>query len=206
MCLAGWLVLTVALLPVAVAQVSPGPDKLLQLLGPAEPSPLIPEQRFHEYLLNTVGPIPLIGEALGAGILQRFDSPPEWGQSWNGYAKRFASNLAYNAARQTITYGLSSAFHEDYRYFASSEQSAWRRARHALISTFTARRRDGIDQFSVASVASVVGASGISSVWGPRSWQGAGNIAENAGLTFLSTASFNVIREFLPDILGRPRK
>jgi hypothetical protein len=58
----------------------------------------------------------------------------------------------------------------------------------------------------VASVASVVGASSISSVWGPRSWQGAGNIAGNAGLTFLSTAGFNVIREFLPDMLGRPRK
>jgi hypothetical protein len=108
--------------------------------------------------------------------------------------------------RQTVSYGVAEAFHEDYRYFGSEEQSAWRRVRHALIYSFMARHADGSYRFSIASVAGVVGASGISSIWGPRSWQGAGNIGQNAGLSFASTAGFNVIREFLPDILGRPRK
>jgi len=157
-------------------------------------------------MLNTVGPVPLIGEGLGAEILQRADSPYEWGPGWHGYVKRYENNLAFNGVRQTISYGVASAFHEDYRYFASTDQSAWRRVRHALVSTFTARYADGSNGFSAASVASVVGASGISSLWGPRSWQNMGYMAQNASLTFAQTAAFNVIREFLPNILGRPRK
>ena len=156
--------------------------------------------------MNTAGPVPIIGEALGSAITQWTDSPPEWGQGWAAYGKRFGSNLAYNAVRQTISYGVAGVFREDDRYFASRDRGAWRRARHALISTFTAKRSDGVDRFSIASVTSVVGAAGISSLWGPRSWQGIGNISENAGLSFASTAGFNVIREFLPDILRRPRK
>jgi hypothetical protein len=202
-----WLCLALSLVPLAVAQTPPGlSDKLVDYLGPAEPSTLTPEQRFQEFMLNTVGPIPLIGEGLGAGYLQRVNSPPEWGQGWDGYAKRYESNLGYNAVRQTITYGVASAFHEDYRYFASVDHGAWRRVRHALISTFTARYPDGRDGFSASSVASVLGATGLSSLWGPRSWQTIGYMTENAGLTFASTAGFNVIREFLPNILGRPRK
>ena len=202
-----WLILAVLFLPGAFAQSAPDfPDKLVDLLGPAEPSALTPEQRFQAYVLNTAGPVPLIGEGLGAEILQRADSPYEWGQGWDGYLKRYADNLAFNGVRQTISYGVASAFHEDYRYFASREQGTWRRVRHALVSTFTARYVDGTNGFSAASVASVVGASGLSSLWGPRSWQNMGFMAENAGFTFAQTAAFNVIREFLPNILGRPRK
>jgi hypothetical protein len=156
--------------------------------------------------MNTTGPVPLIGEGLGSAIVQRTDSPPEWGQGWRAYGKRYTSNLAFNAVRQTISYGVASLFREDYRYFGSTAQGGWRRTRHALVSTFTARNSNGAERFSIASTASVFGAAGISSLWGPPSWQGAGNIAEIAGLTFASTAGFNVIREFLPDILRRPRK
>jgi len=190
-----------------VAQDTPGlTDKLVDYLGPATPGPLNATQRFQAYLFNTVGPIPVIGEALGAAYSQRVDSPPEWGAGWKAYEKRYLSNLGYNAIRQTITYGVAGALGEDYRYFGSTGQGAWRRTRHALVSTFTARHPDGMDRFSFASVAGVVGASSLSSLWGPPSWQGVSNISQTAGLTFASTAAFNVIREFLPDLFGRPRK
>jgi hypothetical protein len=74
------------------------------------------------------------------------------------YGKRVGANLAYNATRQTISYGASLALHEDTRYFGSGAEGFWPRTRHALVSTFTARRPDSRDTFSVASVAGVVGA------------------------------------------------
>jgi hypothetical protein len=55
-------------------------------------------------------------------------------------------------------------------------------------------------------VSGVIGASAAASVWGPDSWKGAGNIAENAGVSFATTAGLNVVREFLPDIFHRQRK
>ena len=179
---------------------------LMGWIGPAEPAPLTPKQKFELYLLNTGGPVPLIGETFGAGYGQLTNTPHEYGQGWEGFGKRYGANLAYNATRQTISYATSLVFHEDTRYFASRDGGVWKRAGHALLSTFTARKPGGRDTFSVSSVAGVVGACSISSIWGPPSWKGAGNIAYNAGISFSATAGFNLVREFLPDILRRPRK
>lgn len=181
-------------------------DKLLIMVGPSDPKQLTEKERFEVYLLATGGPVPIIGEAAGAALGQWTNSPKEWGQGWGAYGQRFGSNLAYNAVRQTISYGTSILFREDDRYFASTAQGIPARTKHALLSTFSARHADGSRGFSISATTSVLGASTISSIWGPNSWKGVRNIAANAGISFASTAGFNVLREFLPDILHRPRK
>lgn len=178
-------------------------DKVLGIVGPAEPKVLTGKQRFVQYLLDTGGPLPILGEAAGAGISQWTNDPGEWGQGWGAYGKRFGSNLAYNGVRQTLTYTTALAFHEDNRYFASHQKGVWRRTRYALASTVMAQHPDGSRMFSVSSVTGVVGASAISSIWGPGSWKGVDNIAVNAGISFAATAGFNLVREFLPDVLHR---
>ena len=218
--------MAVAWLPLAIAQSEHGPnadqsafsssslatrnndsfaDRFLALAGPAKPKRLTEKERFQQYALDTAGPFPLFGEAVGAGLSQWMNSPKEWGQGWGAFGKRYASDLAYNAVRQTIAYGVSTVFHEDYRYFASVRQGFWPRAGHALVSTFTARHPDGRDTFSMSSVTGVAGASAISSIWGPSSTKGVENIAANAGISFAVTAGLNVAREFLPDILHKHR-
>lgn len=117
------------------------------------------------------------------------------------FGERYGSDLAYNGIRQTISYGASIVFHEDTRYFASRRRGFWHRTGYALLSTFTARHPGGEQSFSISSVTGVAGASAISSIWGPDSWKGAHNIAENAGISFGSTAALNIIREFLPNHL-----
>ena len=177
-------------------------DKVLGLVGPDETT-LTERRRFHLYLVSTAGPVPILAEAAGAGIGQWQNSPKEWGQGWGAYGQRFGSNLAYNGVRGTITYGTSIVFHEDNRYFASHKHGLWARAGYAVISTVTARHPDGRTTFSISSFTGVVGASAISSIWGPDSWKGAGNISKNAGVSFGATAAFNLVREFLPDVLHR---
>jgi hypothetical protein len=179
-------------------------DKVLGMVGPSEPSLLTEKKRFHLYLVATAGPIPILAEAAGAGIGQWENSPKEWGQGWGAYGERFGSNLAYNGVRETITYGTSIVFREDNRYFASHKHGVWARTRYAVLSTVTARRPDGSQTFSVSSVTGVVGASAVASIWGPPSWKGIGNIGANAGVSFGTTVAFNLVREFLPDVLHRP--
>jgi hypothetical protein len=171
------------------------------MVGPADPNYLTQKQRFKEYVLTTAGPVPLIGEAAGAGISHWRNTPEEWGQGWSAFGKRYGSNLAYNGVRQTITYGTSIVFHEDYRYFVSHKQGFWKRTGYAVLHTFVARHPDGTEMFSISRTSGVLGASAISSIWGPASWKGIGNIAGNAGISFGITAGTNVAREFLPDIL-----
>jgi hypothetical protein len=181
-------------------------DKVLDLVGPVPAAFPARRERFGEFILNTVGPLPLVGEAAGAAIEQRMNTPKEWRQGWHAFARRYWSNLAYNGIRQTISYVGSLALDEDARYFASRKSGVWPRVRHALVSTFTARHSDGKDSFSYSGAAGVIGASAISSAWGPHAWRGPGNIAKNAGISFASTAATDIAQEFLPDLLGRPRR
>src|SRR4051812_24032194 len=53
-------------------------EKIMGVVGPSEPSYLTEKKRFHLYVLSTVGPVPLIGEAVGAGFNQWENSPKEW--------------------------------------------------------------------------------------------------------------------------------
>jgi hypothetical protein len=180
-------------------------DRILGIAGPSQPTVLNQKARFQQYLLFTAGPLPILGELAGSGINQWTNTPPEWGQGWEAFGKRVGSNLGYNAVRQTITYAASAALDEDNRYFSSHEQG-FARVRYAVVSTVAARKRDGRRTFSVSSVAGVAGASAFSSIWGPPSYKGIGNISKNAGISLGVTAAFNIFREYLPDILHRPAR
>jgi hypothetical protein len=181
-------------------------DKIMGIVGPSEPSQLTEKKRFHLYIFSVAGPVPLLAEAAGAGFSQWVNTPKKWGQGWDAYGERYESNLAYNGLRQTITYGTSALFHEDNRYFPSHKQGVWARAGYAVRHTVTARHPDASQAFSISSVVGVLGASAASSIWGPRSWEGVDGIGRNAGISFATTAAFNVVREFLPDLLHRPQK
>ena len=200
------LILALTLAPAALCADGDAIDTFLKYVGPVPANESPRAEKFSEFLMATGGPVPLAGEALGAGLGQWTNAPKEWGQGWGAYGKRYGSNLAYNAIRQTITYTGGLALREDSRYFASRDTGFWKRTKHALVSTFMAEHYDGRQCFSISGTAGVIGAGAISSVWGPASWKGPGNIAYNVGISFASTAGTNVFREFLPDILGRRRK
>lgn len=175
-------------------------ERQWRLLAPV-PSGEAPRlQRFGEYIQFTAGFGPVLSEAAGAAISQLENSPREWGQGAGGYARRFGSNLAYNAVRQTAAYGTSLAFREDNRYFAARGSSVWARVGHALASSVTARRLSGRTSISVSGLVGIVGAAGASLAWSPPSWQGGRNVAENAGLTIAGQAATNLLREFLPGV------
>jgi hypothetical protein len=125
--------------------------------------------KLRNYLFDTVGPYPIIGAALAAGINQADDTPPEWKQGGEGYGKRFGSNFAIAAVSTTTRYGLAEAFREDTLYYRCVCKGAFPRLSHAVISTFTARRGDdGHRVFSVpALVAPYAGTMTAAYAWFP---------------------------------------
>jgi hypothetical protein len=181
-------------------------EKVMGIVSPSESGELTEKKRFHLFLFSVVGPVPVLAEIAGAGFGQWEDRPKEWGQGWGAFAERAESNLAYNGVRQTITYGTSMLFHEDNRYYSSHRQGVWARTGYAIRSTVTARHPDGSEAFSISSVTGVVGASGLASIWGPRSWEGPRGIGMNAGISLALTAAFNIFREFLPTLTGHPQE
>ncbi len=178
----------------------------LRLLKPEEITPLTNKMRLRSYVKSVFAPGPVLAAAAGYGFSQWRDSPREWRQGGTRYGGRFANHFSFNAVRQTISFGTAAFLREDNRYFASGKQSVALRIAYAITATVMSHQGDQNRHLSISSVSGIVGATLISRIWSPPSWQGARNIGKSIGITFAATAGFNVAREFVPGLIRRFQK
>ena len=170
---------------------------------PDQFKPMTQEERFHYFLKGTFSVESLARSAAGAGILQWTDTPSEWQQGAEGYAKRYANSYAQHIMRQTIMYGASDLLDEDNRYVPSGRSGVGPRLKYAIESTFLARRHDGTRRLSFSRLGSYAAVSFISREWQPPSTNGAQNAATSFETTLGSEVGFNIAREFLPSVFHR---
>jgi len=197
-------------LHVALAQtVPPHLSFLYKQLAPFRAAekfkPQTGKQKLHAYLINMAGPVTLFTEAGAAGLSQAIGSPWQWGDGAAAYARRYGNHLAYNGVRQSLAYASSLLLHEDDRYFASEQRGAWPRIRHAIASVFIARKPGGRTVFATSSLVGIAGASLVSRAWSPESWQTPSGTARSMAISVTGAAGFNIVREFLPDLMHRSR-
>ncbi len=180
--------------------------KQLQSFEPdAKFKPQTGKQRLHGYLLSMAGPVILAEEAGAAGLSQAIASPWQWGDGAAGYGRRFGNDLAYNGVRQSLAFASAILLKEDDRYFASADTGMWPRTRHAIASVFIAHKPDGRRVFATSSLVGITGASLISRAWSPEIWQTPSSTARNMAISIAGAAGFNILREFLPDMMRRRR-
>jgi len=153
-------------------------------------------------LKTMVNPLGYIKAGFSAGIDQWKDKPTEWEQGASGYGKRAANILGQYSIQRTVTFALSSAFHEDNRYFNSGKKGLWPRTQYALVSGVLARNDDGNRHVSISQLGGVAAGAFLSRAWQPPSQHSAEDGAVSFGLTMASNMGFSVVKEFLPD-LGR---
>lgn len=165
--------------------------------------PITQSERARHYVKSMFSIESFARSAVGAGIRQWTNTPPEWGQGADGYARRFAHSFGENMVRQTITYGISSAIDEDNRYFRSERHGFGPRTMYAVESTFLARRSDGTRRVSYSRIIGLVATAFISRTWQPPSLRGPGHAMGSLGTAVGSEVGFDVAREFLPDLLHR---
>jgi hypothetical protein len=142
----------------------------------------------------------LLRSAASAGIRQASGTPKEWGGGAEAYGERVGNAFAQHVIHRTLQYGISSALHEDNRYFVSGQTGFFRRTKYAVKSTLLARHDNGNQYFSFSRVGGAAGAAFISRAWQPRSTTSAGDGAVSFGITMGSDIGFNVFREFWPDM------
>jgi hypothetical protein len=165
--------------------------------------PMTQSERARYYVKSMFSLESFVRSGVGAGIRQWTNTPPEWGQGADGYARRFAHSFGENMVRQTITYGLSSALDEDNRYFRSERVGFGPRATYAVESTFLARRSDGTRKVSYSRIVGLVATAFISRTWQPPSIRGPSHAMGSLGSAVGSEIGFNIAREFLPSLLHR---
>jgi hypothetical protein len=154
--------------------------------------------RFHA--VSAYGPASILGSAAYVGLLQEVDFPREWGQGGAGYGRRLGSTLAYSGLRNTLSFGLDTALHQDPRYDRAADTGFWRRTKHAFRRTILTRTDSGGETFATWRFGSAYGANFISNQWYPDRVNtvklGLAEGTTQIGFDFLA----NIGSEFWPDI------
>lgn len=144
-----------------------------------------------------------------AGTGQMDDSPSEWGDGGEGFAKRLASNHAQSLIQNSLSSFGNALLRYEPRYDRCRCDGKGKRIRHALIRnflTYNATERELRPQIPLYAAA--VSAGLISHTWLPddrSAWSRAGrNVVIQIGFGSLS----NLAAEFAPDFkeLFRRRK
>jgi hypothetical protein len=162
--------------------------------------------KIRNYAFDAFGPYSLAGAAIAAGIGQADDRPPDWKQGAVGYGERFGSDFGIAAIGTTTRYALAEAFREDTLYYRCDCKGILTRARHAVTSSFTARRGDdGHRVFSFPALfAPYAGAMAAVYGWYPRRYDARdgfrmgnysllGYLGGNIGLEFLYSGPHSLV-------------
>lgn len=153
--------------------------------------------RFKRYVNDAVGPFALAGQIAGAGFSTWINSPQEWGEKWEGFGRRVASNVGTNIIRQTAIYGLDEAFKLDSHFYRSEKRDIGSRLRNALISPVTARNRNGKRIIGLPRIAGTYGAAIIAvEAWYPGRYDYREGL-KNGTISLGVNAAFNLFKEFI---------
>jgi hypothetical protein len=166
-----------------------------------EAVPLSPGQKFRLFFKSATDPWPFFLTGVVAGIGQAEDSYSEWGQGFQGYAKRYGA--AYSDYFIGNFFGnavLPSVLHEDPRYFQKGTGRATTRALWAAASTVWCKRDNGTWGPNYANVAGNLMGAAIARVYYPASERTVSDtINDGLTITLEGIVGAEVI-EFWPDI------
>jgi hypothetical protein len=155
------------------------------------------DRRFKRYVNGVVGPLALARSVATAGISTARNSPEEWGKKWEGFGRRFASNLGRSAIRGTTVYALDEALQLDSAFYRSNKKDFGSRFSNALLSTVTARRPSGKRALGVPRLVGTYGASIVAyETWYPKRYDYKDGLRSGT-ISLGFNAAFNLIREFI---------
>jgi hypothetical protein len=175
--------------------------KILPASYAKDAPPLGPGGKFRLFAANTANPFQMVVSAAEAGVSQAKDTFAGYGQGGEGYAKRFGAFYADKASFELFgTFLFPSLLHQDPRYFRQEKGSGGSRMGYAISRIFVTRNDSGGSAPNVSLWMASLAAGGISNAYYPEVDRGVGLTFSRAGLALGTTAGFNLLKEFWPDI------
>ena len=163
--------------------------------------PLSAGEKFHLAIANSVSPAAFLGSAFSAAMGQATDSPAGYGQGADGYGKRYGASMANRANSNLIgTYFLSSALHDDPRFFVMGDGSLKQSVKYALRRVVIVRKDDGGEAFNWPGTMAPLAAAGLANTYMPDAQRTAGYTFRNYGLALAASAGVNLLKEYWPTI------
>src|SRR5271156_4763601 len=156
------------------------------------------KEKLRSYAFISFGPYPILASAVAGGVQQADNAAPDWGQGWDSYGVRVASNFGINLITQTSRYTMSTIFREDTIYYRCECSGLTHRLEHALISTVTARKgADGHRVFSFPALsAPYAGTEAAALLWYPNRFDAMDGF-RMGNYNLALQAAYNVALEFV---------
>jgi hypothetical protein len=163
--------------------------------------PLTSGDKFKLFALNTVNPFQILASAATAGIEQAQNTYAGYGQGAEGYGKRFGASYAGSASAEFFgTFLFSSILKTDPRYFRKESGGFTSRTSYAISRIFVTRTDSGGRAPNLSLWMGAIASGGIANAYYPRADQGVGLTFTRAGIALGTTAGFNILKEFWPDV------
>ena len=165
-------------------------------------APLTTKEKFTLFWKSSTDPYIFVLDAFVAGIGQAKNSNAGYGQGAQGYFKRYAASFADTFAGNFWGNAvLTSAFHEDPRYFRKGEDySPTHRALYSAVTAVWCRRDGGNWGPNYANILGNIIAGGISNVYYPSEDRGLGKTFTGAVTVTAEGTIGSELQEFWPDI------
>jgi hypothetical protein len=148
---------------------------------------------------STIGPASLWTGVLTSTWGTAFNHPREYGESFDGFAKRYGLRLTGVATSNVTEATLGLIWGEDPRYHRG-EGRFGSRFHHALTMTFMSEDRDGKLTPAYARYIAIGGTNALSDMWRPDSDRNASNTLYRIGEGFGGRLLGNMWEEFWPDV------
>jgi hypothetical protein len=155
-------------------------------------------QKFQLGWKTITDPVSFLGTGLAAGIEQKRNNYPEFGQGVEGYAKRFGAQYADRVSGVVIGHVvMQSIFHQDPRYFYKGTGSISSRALYAIGTAFVRKGDNGHWQPDYSDILGGLASSELSTLYYPSSSRPVRRLADGVLLGFAGRAGSNLLREFV---------
>ena len=171
-----------------------------RLPQPGQYQPITAAERGRWFVDSVVGPSSILGGVVSAAWGTGFDTPREYGPTWEGFGKRYGMRLTGIAVGNATEAVLGAWWGEDPRYFRANGRPFKARVGNVLKFTVDSYRNDGSVGFGYARLAGNIGNNFLSNTWRAPSaadWQHSLlRIVEGVG----AEAGANAFEEFWPDV------
>ncbi len=161
-------------------------------------------QKFELFVDNSVSVNAFTWSMLGSAVGQADNSPSGFHQGWEGYGKRFGTDMTRQASGQFFgTFVIATALHQDPRFYAEINPGFFHAVKYSLQQVFIMRNDDGLKVVAWSKLVGPALGEGLTTVYWPDQNRTVGNTFERYGLDLASRASGNLLREFWPVLLAK---
>lgn len=166
--------------------------------------PLTKRQKFDLFARGTYDPVTIITPAFKVPILQATSEGSSYGDGFKGFAHRYGVALADGTSSRFFRQFLFPAIlSEDPRYFRRGKGSSTSRAGYSVSRLFITRTDSGQRRFNWSRLLGSAASSTLSNAYYPESERTVGTTILNFGLSYISEAGANFLKEFALDITSK---